>query len=166
MSDSKKERLTRKSKTKKELEEKRKESEEYLSQLKYLKADFENYKKRIAREKEELIKHATEKLILEILELVDNLERAIKVGRTGDENKEKLLEGVEMTHKQLIKTLEKEGVKCIRTKGAIFDPHLHECVMTENTDKFEDETVIQELLKGYTMNSKVIRHSKVKIAKR
>jgi molecular chaperone GrpE len=166
MSDSKKERSKKRSKTQKELEEKTKEAEGYLSQLKYLKADFENYKKRIAREKEEFTKYTAERLILEILESVDNLERAIESGRSEDENKENLLEGVEMTYKHLIKTLEQEGVKCIRTKGEIFDPHLHECVMTENTDKFEEDAVIEELLKGYTMHSKVIRHSKVKIAKR
>jgi molecular chaperone GrpE len=168
MGESKKEKKERPKgpKLKKALEEKTKEAEEYLSQLQYLKADFENYKKRVEREKEEIFRFATERLVLEILEVVDNLERAIESGKTEDGGKENLLEGVEMTYKQLMKILEKEGVECIKAEGSMFDPYLHECVMTENTDTLEEDTVIQELLKGYKMNSKVIRHSKVKIAKR
>jgi molecular chaperone GrpE len=148
------------------LKKKTEEAEDYINQLRYLKADFENYKKRITREKEEYIKHATEKLILNLLEVVDNLERAIEAGKTGDGSKENLLEGVELTYRQLMKVFEKEGVECIKTEGEIFDPTLHECVMTENSKKLEEDTIIQELTKGYTMNSKVIRHSKVKISKR
>ncbi len=166
MGDSKKEKgeLSRKEKKLKEaVKNKTKEAEEYLSQMKYLKADFENYKKRMNREKEEFTKYATEKLVHEILTVVDNLERAINAG--GKEGSS-LLEGVEMTYKQLNNILEKEGVKCIKAEGEIFDPHLHECVMTEETDKHEEDAVIQEIQKGYTLNSRVIRHSKVKIAKR
>jgi molecular chaperone GrpE len=163
--EGKKERSKKNIKLKNELKAKTKEAEEYLTNLKYLKADFENYKKRMEREKEDLCRFATESLILEILEVVDNLERAIEAGKAGEGDKKNLLEGVEMTYKQLMKIFEKQGVECIRAEGSIFDPHMHECVLTENTDKFEEDTVIQELLKGYTMNSRVIRHSRVKIAK-
>jgi molecular chaperone GrpE len=142
--EGKKERSKKNIKLKNELKAKTKEAEEYLTNLKYLKADFENYKKRMEREKEDLCRFATESLILEILEVVDNLERAIEAGKAGEGDKKNLLEGVEMTYKQLMKIFEKQGV---------------------NTDKFEEDTVIQELLKGYTMNSRVIRHSRVKIAK-
>jgi molecular chaperone GrpE len=168
MGNSRKEkRSSKKEKTLKEaLDNKTKEAEEYLSQMKYLKADFENYKKRMTREKEEFAKYANEKLVLEILNVMDNLERAIEAAKTGDSKNENLLEGVELTYKQLLSTLEKEGVKCIKAEGEIFDPYLHECVMTENTKKYDEDAVIQEIQKGYTMNSKVIRHSKVKIAKR
>ncbi len=168
MGDSKKEKSeqSRKEKKLKEaLKNKTKEAEEYLSQMKYLKADFENYKKRMNREKEEFAKYATEKLVLEILTVVDNLQRAIEAGTDGS-GKTSLLEGVEMTYKQLLNILEKEGVKCIKAEGEMFDPHLHECVMTEETDKHEEDTVLHEIQKGYTLNSRVIRHSKVKIAKR
>ncbi len=144
----------------------RKEADEYLSQLQYLKADFENYKKRVEREKSEFAKYATERIMLDLLEVVDNLERAISSGKTDDSNKEKLLEGVEITYKQLMKILEKEDVKPIKCIGEPFDPHTHECVMTEFDDKLDEDTVMDELQKGYTMNTKVIRHSKVKVSKR
>jgi molecular chaperone GrpE len=169
MGDSKKEKKGSSKKEKKfkeALDAKKNEADEYLSQMKYMKADFENYKKRMTREKEEFTKYATEKLVLELLNVLDNLERAIETAKTGDNKNENLLEGVEITYKQLLSTLEKEGVKCIKAEGEIFDPYIHECVMTENTDKYEEDAVIQEIQKGYTMNSKVIRHSKVKIAKR
>jgi molecular chaperone GrpE len=139
MGESKKEKKGIKEKSVKlrlEFDKKAKEAEEYLSQLQYLKADFENYKKRVEREKEELVKFATERIVLEILEVVDNLERAIEAGTSEDGGNENLLEGVEMTYKQLIKILEKEGVECIKAEGGMFDPYLHECVMTENTDTF------------------------------
>lgn len=168
MGDIKKEKSKQSKKEKKlkeVLENKTKEADEYLSQLKYLKADFENYKKRMNREKEEFAKYATEKLVLELLTVMDNLERAIEAG-TEDSGKTSLLEGVEMIYKQLNNILEKQGVKCIKAEGEIFDPHLHECVMTEETDKHEEDAVLQEIQKGYKLNSRVIRHSKVKIAKR
>lgn len=144
----------------------KKEAEEYLSQLKYLKADFENYKKRVEREKGEYAKYAAEKIMLELLEVVDNLERAIKSGKTENASKEKLMEGIEITQKQLLKILEKEDVRPIKCVGDPFDPHIHECVMTEINDKLDEDTVVDELQKGYTMNTKVIRHSKVKVSKR
>jgi molecular chaperone GrpE len=154
-------------KKRKKLHEKNlKESEEYLSRLKYLQAEFENYKKRMQRERQETTKFANEKLILSLLEVVDNLERAIEAGEKMDSNKKSILEGIQITYKQLMSILEKEGLECIRAEGGIFDPYLHECVMTENTDKMEEDTVVQVLLKGYTLNSRVIRHSKVKISKR
>jgi molecular chaperone GrpE len=169
MSDSKKEKKSESKKIlklKKERDEKKKEAEEYLRQLRYVKADFENYKKRVDREKSEHSKYATEKLVLEILAVVDNLERAIKTSDKSETDAKNLLEGVEITYNQLMKVLEKEGVECIRTEGEIFDPYQHECVMTEKTKDYEEDAVIQEIQKGYSMNSKVIRHSKVKIAKR
>lgn len=150
----------------KALEEKTKEAEDYLNQLKYLKADFENYRKRTEKEKLEHTKYSTEKLITNLLEVLDNFERAIKAGKGKESTKETLLEGVEMTYNQLMRILEKEGLKCIKALGEPFDPYTHECVMTENSDDVDDETIIAELLKGYTLNDRVIRHSKVKIAKR
>jgi molecular chaperone GrpE len=169
MGDSKKETKSSSKKEKKlkeALDTKTEEADEYLSQMKYLKADFDNYKKRMTREKEEFAKYANEKLVLEILDVLDNLERALEAAKSGNGSNENLLEGVEITYKQLLSTLEKEGVKCIKAEGEIFDPYLHECVMTENTDKYYEDAVIQEIQKGYKMDSKVIRHSKVKIAKR
>lgn len=169
MGDSKRESKNKSKKEKKldeTLEAKTKEADELLSLTKYLKADFENYKKRMTREKEEFAKYANEKLVLEILNVLDNLERAIEASKTSVGNNENLLEGVEIIYKQLLSTLEKEGVKCIKAQGEIFDPYLHECVMTESTDRYDEDAVIQEIQKGYKIDSKVIRHSKVKIAKR
>jgi len=148
------------------LEEKTREAEEYLTQLKYLKAEFENYKKRAARDKEEQARFAAERLIIKLLEVVDNMERAIEAGRREDGTKENLLQGVEMTYRQLMRILEQEGVERIKAVGETFDPYLHECVAVERKEDVEEDTVLQELQKGYTLNSKVIRHAKVKVAKR
>ncbi|RMF88913.1 MAG: nucleotide exchange factor GrpE [Methanobacteriota archaeon] len=150
----------------KELEKKRKEAEEYLNQLKYLKADFENYRKRVEREKEALMDRAKEELVLEILEAVDNLERALEAGKGEKGTKESLMEGVNMIYRQLMAALARHGVEPIKALGEPFNPHLHECVLTEKNDDLEEDTVTEEIQKGYTMKDRVIRHSKVKVSKR
>src|SRR3990172_9087278 len=100
---------------KKELEEKKKEAEEYLTRLKYLQAEFDNYRKRVEKEREEFAKYATERLVRQLLDVYENLERALENGSRGD--KEALLKGVEMTFQQLKDVLEKEGLEPIKTQG-------------------------------------------------
>ena len=71
-----------------------------------------------------------------------------------------------MTYTHLMRVLEKQGLECIKTESEIFDPHFHECIMTQIDPGVEEDTILEEIQKGYTLNSRVIRHSKVKIAKR
>lgn len=142
-----------------------KQQEETISQYKdkmqRMQADFENYKKRSEKEKNEFVKYANEGLILKVLEAYEDLERALEVKE--DKN---LREGVELIYKKMTKILEDEGVEEIETEHQKFDPYKHEALMTENNEDYENNEIIQDLQKGYTLNSKVIRYSKVKVCKK
>jgi molecular chaperone GrpE len=133
---------------------------------KYLRAlaDFDNYRKRVAREKEQYIKCANEELIKCLLEVVDNLERALE---TSNENTtyEALMKGVELTLSRLKDILSGEGLCHIECVGRPFDPNYHEAVMQMEKDGAESETVIEETQRGYTLKGKVIRPSKVVVSK-
>ena len=150
---------------KKELEEKNKLLEEYLTRLKYLQADFENYKKRAAKEKEEFVKFANEGLIIKLLDVYENLERAIENGKKS-RGKRALLKGVEMTYRQLKEILEKEGLAEIKAVGEKFDPFRHEALAKESKEGCEEGIILEEFQRGYMLNDKVIRYSKVKISER
>lgn len=134
---------------------------QYKDKMQRMQADFENYKKRSEKEKREFVKYANEGLILKVLEAYEDLERALEVKE--DKN---LREGVELIYKKMTKILEDEGVEEIETEHQKFDPYKHEALMTENNEDYENNEIIQDLQKGYTLNSKVIRYSKVKVCKK
>jgi molecular chaperone GrpE len=133
---------------------------------KYLRAlaDFDNYRKRVAREKEQYIQCANEELIKSILEVVDNLERALEAS-SENTNYEALAKGVELTLQRLKDILTGEGLCHIECLGLPFDPNYHEAVMAMEKEDAEPETVIEETQKGYTLKGKVIRPSKVVVSK-
>lgn len=131
------------------------ESTRYLR----LMADFQNYKKRVEKEKKDLYSYANEKLVTEQLEVLDNFERALEQ-KTSDENFKK---GMEMIFKQLSNVLEKSGLAEIAALGEDFDPNVHNAVMTEETEDYESGKVSGVMQKGYTLNGKVIRPSMVKV---
>jgi len=135
--------------------------EDYHSQLLRLQADFDNYKKRSEKQIKEYIKYANEGLILKIIDAYEDLERALKSDKSHD-----LKEGVEMIHKKLKDILEGEGLCEIESSGKKFDPYKHEALMVEDHNDYDDGTVIEELGKGYTLDSKVIKYSKVKVCKK
>ena len=149
---------------KKELEEKTQLADDYLSQLKYLQADFENYKKMVAREREMYEMCATEELIKSLLPLIDNLEIAIASAKQSDDEPS-FVEGIELIYKDLMAVLGKEGLKQIKAVGEKFDPYKHEVIMTVIDDGLPEDTVLGELEKGYMLGSKVIRTAKVKVSK-
>lgn len=134
-----------------------------LNRLKYLQADFENYRKRMEKKIQETAMVLNEKLIVNLLNVIDELELAIRSGRET-ENKQALLEGVEMTLKKMHATLEQEGLAKIDALGKFFDPKLHEVVMKVPTKKHKENLVIEEIRTGYMLKDKVIRPSIVKIA--
>ena len=144
-------------------------SEDEIAQLNdkllRLGAEFDNFRKRSIREKEELRKHATENLMVEMLEVCDNFERALHSAKAADDPKS-IVEGVEMVLKQFISILEKEGIKKIECKGEEFDPHLHEAMLHIETDECPDNTIIDVHKPGYTLHSKVIRPVMVTVAKK
>jgi molecular chaperone GrpE len=142
------------------LEEEKRRSEDYLNRLKYMQADFENLKKRSDRQLEETKAYCTERLVLEILRVVDELEAAVQQGRQA-KSAAAVVQGVEMILKNLRKILEKEDVTPIECIGHVFDPEKHE--VTAKVEGDEEGKVIEELRKGYVMKGKVIRPSVVKI---
>jgi molecular chaperone GrpE len=146
------------------LECEKKRSDEYLTRLKYLQADFENLKKRYDREAEQIKNYGTERLVIQLLDVVDELELAVKNGEIST-SPESLIEGVEMTLKKLRKVLEQEGVTAIESpEGKVFDPTRHNAVITEERDDVAACTVLEEIRKGYMMKGKVLRPSIVKVA--
>lgn len=127
-------------------------------------ADFQNFTKRKEKEVEELRKFASEKIITKLLDGLDNLERAISASE-ATKDFDGLVKGVDMILGQLKGIMETEGVEPIKAEGK-YDPMYHHAVMVEDNPEFEDDTIILELQKGYTMKGKVIRPSMVKVCKR
>jgi molecular chaperone GrpE len=146
-----------------QLEAEKKRSAEYLTRLKYLQADFENLKKRCDRQMQEVKNYGTERLIIELLNVVDELELALKTAQSAD-SAHVLIEGVQMTLKKLRKVLEQEGVSPIECEGKAFDPSRHNAVTTIERDDVDECVVAEEVRKGYIMKDKVIRPSIVKVA--
>jgi molecular chaperone GrpE len=146
-----------------QLDTEKKRSEEYLTRLKYLQADLENLKKRFDRQMEEMKSYCTERLVVELLNVVDELEMAVKTAQSSN-SAQSLVEGVQMTLKKLRKVLEQEGVSPIESEGRVFDPSKHNAIAAVERDDVEACVVVEEVRKGYIMKDKVIRPSIVKVA--
>lgn len=146
-------------------EAKEKEAEETYDRLLRLSAEFENYKKRSSREIEEFRKFANQSLIKEMLSVVDNLELAMNSTNSHKAIDKDLLQGLEMTHREILKVFEKFNVKPIDAKGQPFDPTFHEAVMQEETDDYAKNTVINEMQRGYMIHDRLLRPSMVVVAK-
>ena len=135
-------------------------AQEHLDDLKRLAAEFENYKKRTAREQAALSTRATERLVKELLPIVDDLERALEAAEEHQEAK--LEEGVRLVHRQLGSALEREGLAEIETDGK-FDPHVHEAMLSQPSEA-DEGSVIEVLQKGYRLGDRVLRPARVVIA--
>jgi molecular chaperone GrpE len=151
----------------KRLETAESKAEENYDRLLRVTAEFENYKKRMAREMSEFRKFANESLMKDVLLTVDNLQRALETP-TGNHEKalDGMREGVEMTLKALLDTLEKHGVEPIKALKQPFDPNLHHAVMQEESDEDPENTVSQELQKGYIINDRLLRPAMVVVSKK
>jgi len=147
------------------LEIKEQEAKENYDRLLRVSAEFENYKKRTSRELDEFRKFANQSLIKEMLSVVDNLELAMNSTNGHKAIDQGLLQGLDMTHKEILKVFEKFNVKSIEAKGQVFDPTFHEAVMQEETDDFDENTVINELQKGYLIHDRLLRPAMVVVAK-
>lgn len=137
-------------------------AEEEALNTKYLRlmADFQNYKRRTEKEKNDIYAFANEKIVSELLNVIDNFERALDAGDSGDS----FVEGMNLIFKQLQGVLEKAGVVEIEALGQEFDPNFHHAVLTEDSAEYESGKVTAVLQKGYLLNNKVIRPSMVKVA--
>jgi molecular chaperone GrpE len=125
-----------------------------------LAADFENYKKRAAREREEYVAHANERLVKDLLPILDDLERALAAAEQHEEAQ--LEEGVRLVHRSLAQLLQRNGVQEIATDGK-FDPHVHEALLSQPSEA-EEGSVIDVVQKGYTLADRVVRPARVVIA--
>jgi molecular chaperone GrpE len=147
------------------LKSKEKEAQENYDRLLRVSAEFENFKKRSAREMDDFRKFANQSLIKEMLSVVDNLELAMNSTNGHKAIDKGLLQGLQMTHREILKVFEKFNVKPIEAKGQTFDPTFHEAVMQEENDDFDDNTVISELQKGYLIHDRLLRPAMVVVAK-
>jgi molecular chaperone GrpE len=137
------------------------ERDEYLELAQRVQADFENYRKRAAREQERLIAHAHERLVRELLPILDDLERALDAAERHEEAK--LVEGVKLVEQSLRRALAKEGLAEIDVEGA-FDPHVHEALLTKPGNGAESGTVLEVVQRGYRVGDRVVRPAKVIVA--
>lgn len=145
------------------LEESGRLASEYLDHLQRLQAEFDNYKKRVDREKAELIEYASAELVSELIDIMENLERGVASAK-GSDDIDSIVKGMEMVSTQLKDILGSRGLKPIEAVGKKFDPHYHEAMMMTPTDEYPYNTVIEEFQQGYTIKDKVIRYSKVRVS--
>ena len=143
-----------------ELEQVTKERDEYLDALQRLKAEFENYRKRVARDQGDVVARASERLAKQLLPVLDDLERALEAAAEHEEAK--LEEGVRLVHRSLADALAREGLVEVETGGK-FDPHTQEALLSQPSDE-EEGTVIQVLQKGYLLGDRVLRPARVVIS--
>jgi len=141
-------------------------SAEYFDQMLRIQAEFENYRKRMSKEKTDFLKYANEKLISEILPILDNFNRAlVALEDHVTKQNHKFFEGVEMIYRQINNLMENHGVKPIESEGKAFDPSIHHAVQIVETNDVPEGTVVQELAKGYTLNDRLIRAATVIVSK-
>lgn len=148
---------------KKQLKEKTNKCQEYFERLQRTAAEFDNYRKRVIREKENFYGDVLSEIVNSFLPVVDNIERAVSSSDNG-ESGNSLKEGVELVLKQLKQTMKTLGVEEIECKGEKFNPEYHEAVEHIEDESYDDNVIIEELQKGYKYKDKVIRYSIVKVA--
>jgi len=136
------------------------ERDEYLNDLKRVAAEFENYRKRVLRDQESLVARAHERLVKELLPVLDDLERALAAAEEHEEAK--LEEGVQLVHRELKAALDREGLAEIETDG-VFDPHVHEALLSQPSEA-EEGSVLEVLQKGYKLGDRVLRPARVVVA--
>lgn len=141
------------------------EAKESYDRFLRVSAEFENYKKRSAREMDEFRKFSNELLLKEMLPVLDNLERAINSANTGEQTNSSVIEGVEMIRSEIVKIFDKFGVKAIESTGRTFDPGFHEAAMQKEVEGIKDNIVLEEYQKGYMLHDRLLRPAMVVVSK-
>ena len=136
-------------------------NDKYLRTL----AEMENFRKRMIREQSESVRYANEKILCDLLAVIDNVERAVLHSKEKKDF-DALINGLELTMKEFAGVLEKYGGKCIESRGQTFDPARHHAVSTVESDAQQDNTVVEEFRKGYLLNDRILRPSLVSVAKK
>jgi len=148
------------------LKEEADKAAEYWDKLLRLQAEFDNIRKRLEREKQDFLRFANEGIIIELLNILDDLERTIELAQAGSQDLSMFLKGVEMILAHLYDMLKGYGVKPIEAQGKPFDIRYHEALMQIETKDVPEHTIVEELQKGYLLNDRVIRTAKVKVSKK
>ena len=143
-----------------DLNEQKKKTDEYFEHLKRNMAEFDNFKKRVNKEKESMYYMVTADIVSNVLPILDNFEKALNAESKDPDYKS----GMEMIYNELLNMLKKLGVEEIEALGKTFDPNFHEAVMHEEDEKKAEKEILDVFRKGYILNEKVIRHSMVKVA--
>ena len=143
------------------LEDLRRERDSLQDRLLRTAAEFDNYRKRMDRERRDLADYTAADVVTELLPIIDNLERALQAADDDDP----LRKGVELIHKQMLDMLRKRGVKPIETLGTDFDPNFHQAVIHEESEQHREGEVMQELQRGYLLGDRLLRPAMVKVAK-
>ncbi len=146
-----------------ELDESRTLALDYLNHLQRLTAEFDNYKKRMERERAEIVEYASADLVAELIDVMENMERGI-ASASESEDRDSILKGMEMVYSQLKSILESRGLEPIDAVGEKFDHQCHEAMMKEPSDECPNNTVIEEFQRGYRIKDRVVRYSKVKLS--
>lgn len=149
-----------------QVESLKKEAAENHDRLLRMAAEFENYKKRATREMNDFRKFANESFAKAMLPVVDSMDLAIESSSNDKHVRNSMVEGVNMTLKEILKVFEQFGVKRFESIGNTFDPNLHQAVMQEETDKFPENTVSKELQKGYMIHDRLLRPAMVVVSKK
>jgi len=150
---------------KKELEEVAKQKDEYIDTLQRVRAEFDNYRKRVAKEKNDVYIDSVKEIAQQLLPVIDNFERAIGASKDDEQEKEgNFKNGIQLVYRQFKDILRKIGIEEIECIDCPFDPELHNAVMHISDESYGENQVIEELLKGYIYKGTVIRHSMVKVA--
>ncbi|HSI68249.1 MAG TPA: nucleotide exchange factor GrpE [Planococcus sp. (in: firmicutes)] len=145
-----------------EAEQLRKQLEEQENKYLRLLADYDNFKRRSIKEREAAEKFRSQSLLVDLLPVLDNFERALAIEAKGDEAAS-LMKGVQMVHSSLLDAVKREGLEEVKALGEAFDPHVHQAVMQEKDESAEPGTVLQELQKGYTLKGRILRPAMVKV---
>lgn len=146
-----------------ELEKLKAEADKYKNEYLYLMADFENYKKQAIKERSQLIKFGSERLIVSLLEVMDNLERALQTEVTP-ENLDSFVDGVKMTRAELSKVLKNFGVEEVQSEGVAFDPNVHEALSSQQTSDVPEGHIVSAFKKAYKLHDRVVRPAQVVVA--
>jgi molecular chaperone GrpE len=148
-----------------QLQEARQQAQENYDRLLRVSAEFDNYKKRAAREMQDVIKYANEKIFKELLTVVDNLERAIEAAGVDRTDDDPLVKGIHLTLSEVLKILERHKVNPVKAMGEPFDPAYHQAMMQEEVEDQAPNTVVREMQKGYMIHDRLLRPAMVVVSK-
>lgn len=143
-----------------EVEKLKRENEKYYEHLQRTAAEFDNYKKRVTKEKENISSYTIGEVVTKYIPIVDSLEKGVSTPGIDDASRE----GIEIIYKQIMEVMSSLGVEVIPTVNEKFDPEIHDAVMHIESEEYEEKVVVEELRKGYKMKDRVLRHAMVKVA--